>query len=150
MSLSEIILPQLILPQANCKSKNELIHLLVEKIYEAGIELPINQHSLIKTIHSREEIGGTLLPSGLSVPHARLKNYEGFVIAFGIPSRTILQNGIQLHMMTLMISSSTGGQHYLKSLAALTKISRDKDHFEKLCSAKSQDEFIEILSLASD
>ena len=145
MSLCEIILPQLILPQAACKSKNDLIHTLVEKIYEAGIELPINQHSLIKTIHIREDIGGTLLPSGLSIPHARLKDYEGFVIAFGIPTKAIPQNGMQLRMMTLMISSSTGGPHYLKSLAALTKISRDKVYFEKLCSVKSTEEFLEVL-----
>jgi len=146
MSLHNLLLPGLILPKVECDSKNQLISILADKIYDSDVSLPVSKSNLIKIIHAREEVGGTLLPSGLSVPHARLKDYNDFVIAIGIPARPVFSEGLQIRMMALMVSSNTGGPHYLKSLAELTKISRNKDEFFRLCSAESPEEILKILA----
>ena len=146
MSLHNLLVSSLILPKVECDSKNQLISLLADRIYDYGISLPVNKSSLVKIIHTREEVGGTLLPSGLSVPHARLKDYNDFVIAIGIPAKPVFSEGLQIRMMALMISSNTGGPHYLKSLAELTKISRNKDEFFRLCSAESPEEILRIIA----
>ena len=136
----------LILLKTACASRDELICKLVEQIYRTERNLPIPQKDMLDIIGKREYIGGTLLPSGLSVPHARLANFEGFILAVGTPNEALFHDGLQIHMMALMITSQSGAPWYLTSLAALTKISRDGEYFSRLCAAEEPDKFIHILS----
>ena len=145
MTLSELLKSDLIHLKIKCASKNELISELLKQIYDIGQEPPFSYEEVLKKIHMREEIGGTLLPSGLSVPHARLKDYEGFVLALGIPSEPIFQDEIQIRMMSLMITSQSGGPYYLPTLANLTKMSRDGEYFSWLCGSVSREIFLSRL-----
>ena len=88
---------------------------------------------------------GTLLPSGLSVPHARLKGYDGFLIAIATPAVQIFHEGIQVRMMALMLTSQSGAPYYIPTLAQLTKISKDEVFFSRLCEANKKEEFINII-----
>jgi len=145
MTLSGLVNTDLIIIKSKCTSKNELILELLEQIYKFGLEPPFPMNEVLKKISIREEIGGTLFPVGLSIPHARLQNYESFVIALGVPSEPILHNGIYLKLMALMISSQSGGLYYLPTLAELTKLSRDSEFFPRLCSAENSEEFVRII-----
>ena len=145
MTLVELLKPELILTNASCASKDDLINSIIKKIYSSGLELPIAQDKLLQIIMKREQIGGTLLPSGLSVPHARLKDYEGFIIALGTAKEPIFFDGIQLRLMALMISSQSGGEHYLPAVAVLTKISRDTEFLSNLGKAENTESFISLL-----
>ena len=145
MTLSELIKPDLVLPKIACASKDELITKLAEKVFEVNHDIPFSQDTVLHAIQMREQIGGTMLPSGLSVPHARLREYEGFILALGIPEQPIFHEGIQIRLMSLMISSQSGGNFYLPTLAALTKISRNGEHFTRLCAAENSEDFIRLL-----
>ena len=145
MTLVELIKPELILTNAPCASKDDLIKGIVEKIYSEGMEPPISKDVLLQAILKREQIGGTFLPSGLSVPHARLKDFESFILALGTTKETLFYEGTRLRLMALMISSQTGGLHYLPVMAALTKISRDSEFLSRLCGAENAGDFIGLL-----
>lgn len=145
MALRSLLNGNLILLNIKCSSKEELINKLLARVYEAGLEPPFPMDEVLKKISMREEIGGTLLPSGLSVPHARLGNYEDFVLAIGTPAEPIFQGGIQIHLMAMMISSQSGGPHYLPTLAELTKLSRDREYFLRLCSVAHNDDFVQMI-----
>jgi len=145
MTLAELLKPELILTNAICASKDGLIKGIVEKIYSSGMEPPISQDVLLQAILKREQIGGTFLPSGLSVPHARLKDFEGFIIALGTTKEPLFHEGTQLRLMALMISSQSGGPHYLPAIAALTKISRDSEFFSSLGGVENAEGFISLI-----
>jgi len=145
MNLSELLESSLILPKAACTSKDEFISKLLDKIYSTGYEPPLPARDVLRIIQMREEIGGTMLPSGLSVPHARLKEYDDFILAIGTPGVPIIHQGIQLRLMTLMISSQSGGPLYLPVLAALTKITRDREYLSLLCNADTPEQFIDLV-----
>jgi len=145
MALSELLDGNLVLLKNTSASKYELITELLGQIYKTGREPPFPFDEVHGKIFLREEIGGTLLPSGLSVPHARLVGYEGFVLAVGTTVEPLFHNGIQIRLMALMLSSQSGGQYYLSTLAALTKLSRDGEYFSRLCSSQCQDDFIKII-----
>ena len=145
MFLSKLLESSLVLPQAVCSSKDELIQKLMELIYKTGYEPPLPSHDVLKLIQIREEIGGTMLPSGLSVPHARLKEYDDFILAIATPKESLICQGIQLRLMSLMISSQSGGTIYLPVLGALTKISRDREYLSRLCGAENSEDFIDII-----
>jgi len=145
MTLLELIKPELILTNAPCASKDELISSIVKKIYSAGMEPPVTKDILLQAISKREQIGGTLLPSGLSVPHARLNDFEGFVMALGTTKEPLLCEGTQLRLMALMISSQSGGPYYLPAVAALTKISRNTEFLSLLSRAENTESFISLM-----
>jgi PTS system nitrogen regulatory IIA component len=137
--------PELIITRAVCVSKDELIVSLIERIYGSGAEVPIPQNDLSDAVLLREKIGGTILPSGLAVPHARLPAYEGFILTLGAPSKPIFHEGFQIRLMALMISSQSGGPYYLPAIAALTRISRDSDFLSRLCKAENPEDLICII-----
>jgi PTS system nitrogen regulatory IIA component len=145
MTLVELIKPELVLTNTLCTSKNDLINSIVEKIYSAGMGLPVSQDVLLQSIFMREQIGGTFLPSGLSVPHARLKDFEGFIMAFGTTKEPLFHEGTQLRLMAMMISSQSGGPYYLPAVAALTKISRDSEFLSLLSAAENAEGFIRLM-----
>jgi mannitol/fructose-specific phosphotransferase system IIA component (Ntr-type) len=87
-----------------------------------------------------------MLPSGRSVPHARLRDDAGFVLALGIPADPLFhEEGLQIRMMALMISNQSGTPWYLPALAALTKISRNGEFFPRLCGAENPEDFLRML-----
>jgi len=145
MTLSELLDSKLILLKTPCESKDELIATLVERIYAAGREVPLAQKDVLNIISMREKIGGTLLPSGLSIPHARLQNFEGFVLALATPAAPLFFESSQIRMMALMITSQSGAPWYLSVLAALTRISKNQEYFSRLCGADNPENFIRIL-----
>jgi PTS system nitrogen regulatory IIA component len=145
MTLSELIKPELILTKAACSSKDELIVKLIERIYDTGAEIPISQKDLLDVISLREKIGGTVLPSGLALPHARLANFDGFILTLGVPTEPLFNGEFQIHLMTLMISSQSGGLYYLPAVAALTKLSRDGDFLSRLRETETPESLIRII-----
>ena len=145
MTLSEMLREELVLPKIACTSKDELISKLVDRILETDKNLPFLKNEVMNIVNMREQIGGTLLPSGLSIPHARLRNFEGFVLALGTPQEALFHEGLQIHMMALMFTSQSGGAYYLPVLAALTKISKDREFFARLCEAGNSAGLIQLI-----
>ena len=145
MTLTELLKPELIFPKIECSSKNELISKVIYRIYDTGRELPLPQEELLKIIDIREHIGGTLLPSGLSIPHARIKGFEDFIFALATPLQPLFQGKQEIRLAAMMITSQSGGPWYLTTLAALTKISKDEKYFSHLCGAETPEDFISIL-----
>jgi len=145
MTLTELITPELVFLKITCASKDELIDKLVKSVYRTGREFPFSQEDLLETIYTREQIGGTLLPSGLSVPHARLKDFEDFAFALATPAEPLFHEGQRINLAAMMITSQSGGPWYLAVLAALTKISRDSEYLSRLCGAENPEDFICIL-----
>jgi len=145
MTLTELLKTELIFPKIACTTKDELIAELVERIYDTDRELPLSKEELLETIYAREKIGGTLLPSGLSIPHARLKDFDGFVFALATPAQPLFFEGQEIRLAALMITSQSGGPWYLAALAKLTKISRDMEYLARLDAAENKEDFISIL-----
>ena len=145
MTLSKLLNPELVKIKVESSSKDELISKLTESIFRTDHDIPISQEDLLQAIFKREQIGGTSLPSGLSVPHSRLGNYEGFIFALGTSKEPLFNEGVQIKVMALMLSSQSGGPYYLPTVAALTKLSRDGEYFSRLSEAENKDDFIRIL-----
>ena len=146
MTISELLDKKLVLAKIDCASGDELIRILVERIYEQNPSFPIPKNEVLTSIAIREQIGGTLLPSGLSIPHARLKDYEGFTIAIATPKKALFQDELPIRMMALMVTSQSGIPWYLSTLAAISKISRNGEYFSRLCDAPGTGAFFGILA----
>ena len=146
MNLSELIKPELILTKTSCASKDELITKLLDKVYDVHQDFSFPKNDVLGFLFNREHIGGTTLPSGLSVPHSRLGDFDGFIFALATPGAPIFHEGVQIRLMALMLSSLTGGPYYLPTVAALTKISMDGEYFQRLSGADNAGDFLSIIN----
>ena len=145
MTMSELLTPELVLPRVKCASKEELISGLMDCIYGSGRELLPDREEVLRAIQMRERIGGTLLPSGLAIPHARLGGFEGFIFALGTSMEPLFHDGIQIRLMALILSDQLGSSYYLPTVATLTKLSRDGEFISRLCEAENPETFLSIL-----
>jgi len=145
MRLSELLKPEMILIKPTCSSKDDLVSKLVDLIYDKNGGFTYPREDVLRAISLREKIGGTMLPSGLSIPHARLKDFDGFFVAMGIPAEPLPYEGHHVRLMAVMISSQSGGEYYLPTLAALTKLTREREFLTRLSNAENPEEIISII-----
>jgi PTS system nitrogen regulatory IIA component len=151
MKLSSLINPELVLLKRPCKTRDELLDELIRELYHGGQKVSIPENILRGAITDRENLGGTLLPTGLAIPHARLDGFDDFILAVGIPASPIqgtAQGEPPVRMMVLMLTSMSSSTQYLNTLASLAKISQGP-LFSTLCGAANQNAFIEILKDAN-
>jgi PTS system nitrogen regulatory IIA component len=148
MKLSSLIKPELVLIKKSCKNHDELCDELIAAIYKSQ-KLPLPIAVVKKGIAERELLGGTVHSTGIAVPHARLENFDDFIIAIGIletpleiaqPDRTV-----SIRMMMLLLTSHSSSLLYLNTLAAFAKISKETEYFTRLCNAANPSDFIDLL-----
>ncbi|GMO26414.1 MAG: hypothetical protein Ta2F_01970 [Termitinemataceae bacterium] len=138
----------MILLKLSCKTHDEILNRLIQELYSNGQKISLPEDTVRKAIMNRETLQGTLLPTGLSIPHARLEALEDPVIVIGVPESPITTRAdTPIRMMMLMLTPRTASSLYLNMLAALGKISKG-ELFPKMCCANDTGVFIKIIEEA--
>jgi PTS system nitrogen regulatory IIA component len=149
MKLSNLINPKLVLLKQPCRTHDELIDMLIKELYRGSQNMALPEDVVRKAVMSRETLQGTLLPTGLSMPHARLDGIADLTVVIGVPEEPIPTRGnTPINMMILMLSSHLAATKYLNTLAAFAKLSNN-EIFQKLCREGSPDNFIKIIDDAN-
>ncbi len=122
--------------QAN--SKEEAITDIVKRMKE---NQAINDESyLLEEIFNRESRGGTSLGNGVAIPHARLKSLDKIVIAMARLSTGInfcAEDRQPVKIIFILITPMDKLGEYLKVLAGLSKLMKDKKLLKSLFAADS-------------
>jgi CBS domain-containing protein len=148
MKLSSLLKPEFILLKQQCKTHNELLDTLIAELYRDGQKIELPEDIVRKGIMNRVTLQGILLPTGLSIPHAKFDDLHECVIVIGVPESPMPTRGdTPLRMMTLMLSPTTNSTQYLNVLAAFSKISKG-ELFPKLCEQADAASFIKTLDNA--
>jgi len=140
MLLASLLNHSFIHLSSEMSTKEEVIqHLLLhfQKSSPAAIDLA----AVRSAVEQRESLGGTVFPTGIAVPHARMEGFEDLLIGICVPRRPIQLEGIEVRMIVLILTSKVASPIYLTALAALLKMSQDALLFEKLVEARSVHEF---------
>jgi PTS system nitrogen regulatory IIA component len=127
--------------KSEMSTKEEVIqHLLLhfQKRSPAAIDLA----AVRAAVEQRESLGGTVFPTGIAVPHARLEGFDDLLIGICVPKQPIRLEGVAVRMIVLILTSKVASPIYLTALAALLKMSQDAPLFEKLLEARSAHEFV--------
>jgi PTS system nitrogen regulatory IIA component len=142
MKLSSVLLKNLVI-KGGWKTKEEMLNALFKALMKAD-KKKLPHADIKKAVEMREKIGGTLLPSGLAMPHARLDGFDDFVLAVAIPEAPVKTPDGTIRLMTMYLTSLTANTLYLNCMAAFTRLSRDEKIFSALCAASPQD-FIALI-----
>ena len=92
----------------------------------------------------REALGGTVLPPGIALPHARIEGIDDLIVGIWVPPEPIKTDDGEVKLLFFFLTSTAGSPLYLPVLSAVAKSCRDPLFFSKLCSS-SRDEFHNLL-----
>ena len=127
------------------KTQEEVFSALVDKLDKAG---KLKDKKLFyQAVLDREKIVSTGIGMGVAIPHAKLPDYDDFVIAIAI-----LQKGIDWHALdgspvrlVFMIGGPDDKQtEYLQILSGLTNAVKDEIRRKKMLTLNSSSAIIEL------
>jgi len=129
MKLSSLISADNIILNSKARTKGEVIdemYALLSKRYKLALK---DVADPFKAIAEREELGGTVFPSGIAIPHARLDNFDDLIISILVPENSIKCDNVDVRLFILILTSKTVSNTYLNTLATFMKMSRKKELF---------------------
>ena len=144
MKLSSLLKPDYIKVNKDIRTKEEAIKEILKTFVER-YDFPVSYDYLLNAIEEREKLGGTTFPTGIAIPHARLDNFDDILIGILVPQNPIKDENIDIKMVVLIFTSKTVSTVYLNALAALTKVSKNKESFSKIIAASSGEELVNII-----
>ncbi|MGP8154072.1 MAG: PTS sugar transporter subunit IIA [Smithella sp.] len=146
MQLGQIFKAEFINDNLLARNKDGALAELVNTIIQGGLKLDYS--SIIKILKQRENLGSTGIGEGVAIPHGKISELDGIVVAFGrsiggIPYDSL--DGKPVHLFFLLLAPENSSGQHLKILAKISKILKDVDFRRKLLEAKSQSDLYKII-----
>lgn len=136
MQLSSLLDPQFIKTKVRADGKGEVVDLLLDEMF-GHYQFQLSKEQVRSAIAAREALKGTVFPTGLAVPHARIELFNDILIAVAALERPIVEDGVEIRLVVLILTSRTTSNLYLNCLAAFARISKDAALMDALCAADS-------------
>lgn len=123
INISKYICPELIITDLKAKTKEDAVRLLVRRLYEVKSDIiSVSEQETANEILRREELHTTGLGQQVAFPHARIESWGELQIVIGITREPIdfhSLDGLPVHFICLMISSSKDPYIILQSMASI-------------------------------
>lgn len=117
------------------------------RVFE-GSGLCDNINSLVSALKERESIMSTGIGGGIAIPHAKMAGVSEMAFAIGISPNGIdfdSMDGNRVNLIILVIAGEKQHKDYLRLLSNIMAILKKDPVKEKIISASSSEEIIEIL-----
>ena len=128
------------------KNKNAIIKELYSNLKKTG--LIKDEEQGINDIFTREEMGSTGIGKRVALPHAKTKAVDELIITFGISRNGVTYNSLDdenVNIFFMFLCPENKTQEYLKILARISRLIKEKRFVENLMKAVSSEEIIEII-----
>ncbi len=149
MKLANLVDPRLVMFKADVGSVDAAVQVACKAI-SALYKHEVAYDDVLAKVREREALGGTAFPTGIAIPHARLDNFEDFIIAPVIPKTPIPQDGesAPIRIVWVILISKIESGMYLNTLAKLVQSSKDAGFTDQLVKADSGLSFVQLLEKA--
>jgi PTS system nitrogen regulatory IIA component len=124
---------------------------MAERMAERGVVTDADV--LYRRLIEREKLGSTALGSGVAVPHCKIDDLAGVVIAIGLcrkGSEFAAEDDEPVYLLFLVISPSGAPAAHLQSLAAISKWVKADDHVARILELEEPQEIFDMLSEKPD
>ena len=152
MKLSSYLNSKHIFINLEAKSIEEVINKVVERVSLVNPKISENKKNVIDTIIKREMEIPTAIGSGIAIPHARLENFDDFIIAIATlkePFEAQVGGSNKTDMIKLVVvimSDVLKNKNILKTMGAISKLSlQNPEMLEKIKEAKHGNTIIELI-----
>jgi PTS system nitrogen regulatory IIA component len=127
MPLTEILVPEAVLPQLKVSSKKQLLRELAD---QAGLVFKLDAPLIFEALLQRERLGSTGIGKGIAIPHGKFEalDHEPVDLVF------------------LLLAPENAGADHLKALAKIARILRDPSTVQALRHSRDQDALYALLT----
>ncbi len=131
MRLTNLLNRDFLLTKRDIKTKKEGVDQLFSAFVKNYKFLGETQ-KIEEEIKKREELGGTYLGNGLFLPHARIDDLDDILIGILTPQEPFTDEGVEVKIIVLILTSKNLPDVYLNILATLAKLVGDDALFTKV------------------
>lgn len=132
MDLSDLIVPDAILPALKANSKKQVLQIMSEK---AASLTGLDERDIFNTIIEREKLGSTGVGNGIAIPHGKLKNIDKITGVFARLETPVDFESLDdqpVDLVFLLIAPENAGADHLKALSRIARVLRSSDMVAKL------------------
>jgi PTS system nitrogen regulatory IIA component len=119
----------------------------------AAQRLGITPAEIFATVTEREQLGSTGFGQGVAIPHGKVEGLSHIYCLFARLSEPIDYKAIDgrpVDLVFLLLSPPDAGAEHLKSLAAISRVTRHLPTLEKMRGARSRDALAAVLMGADE
>lgn len=131
----------------NAKDKNDIINKMTKLMLKTGRITDLNAYT--ELVLKREEEGSTGVGEGIAIPHGKGDCVtEPGLVAMVVPNGVEYDalDGKQVNLLFMIAAPNTSDNVHLDVLSRLSTMLMDADFKNKLISAKSKEEFLNIIN----
>ena len=147
MNLGNLLTVDQIIPEMKSTERWSAIVELVALLVSLGQIKPEDQEVVLAALRQREETMSTGIGFGIAIPHASSDRVQRVVAAFGRSSTGIEFDSLDnapVRFIVLFVVPKDHFQTHLRTLAAIAKFLNDRAVRERLGTAGSAEEILEI------
>jgi PTS system nitrogen regulatory IIA component len=148
MKLASILEPRFIKVKSRVESKDEAVHLILDNFLE-HYDFKTSKETILEAVIEREKLGGSVMPSGLTILRARIPDFDDLLVGICVPKVPIPRDDSELKMLVLVLISRTASKLFVNVMSALTELPKDPGLFAELIGAKDANHFIRVLDKAN-
>lgn len=153
MKFSSYLNPKYIFTDLKATTKEDIIVEISERVAKENSYFKSRKSEIIESIIKRENEISTCMGEGIFIPHARLRDFEDFIIAVAI-----LKDGIEgeiaatnekdtIKIVFLIVSDVLKNKNILKSMSVISRIAlKHPEILEELKAEKNIKRIIELLN----
>lgn len=146
MQLGDLMTPESILPLLRGADKRQLLQDLAR---HAARRVGLDEKTIFEGLAARERVDTTGIGGGTAVPHARLPGLTRIYVFFARLARPIpfdAVDDVPVDLVFLLLAPDDAGTDYLKTLARLTRLMRDRATCAKLRGTDDTDALYALLA----
>ncbi len=150
MVLSDILVPEAVLPCIRTASKKRLLQELsvnIASVYN------LDQLAILSALQERESLGPTGMGHGVAIPHARINSIESILGLFARLSKPVdfgAMDSQSVDLIFVLIAPYESGASHLKALAKVSRLLRSRSTCEKLRSTEDKSALFSILTTETE
>jgi PTS system nitrogen regulatory IIA component len=146
MSITDILTPDMVLPDLSADSKSAVLRELAAKL--------CTRHSTMKPerlaaiLNERERLGSTAIGDGIAIPHGKIDGIGAIVGVFGRSLRGVdfdSLDGKPTHLFFLLVAPEEAASLHLKALARVSRLLKNATFREQLMSAPDSAEIYRLI-----
>src|SRR5579875_661931 len=146
MKITEILTPEMVIPELRGASKAEVLTELAQRLCSKHPEIVYER--LITVLNERERLGSTAIGDGIAIPHGKLRGIDRILGAFGRSTAGIdfdSLDGNPTHLFFLLIAPEDSASLHIKALARVSRLFKDGAFRQRLLDAPDAAELYQLL-----
>ncbi len=146
MKITDILSPEVVIPELKGRTKPEVLRELAECLASKYQEIAVDD--LTAVLAERERLGSTAIGDGIAIPHGKLKGITRILGAFGRHPKGVefeSLDGNPTYLFFVLVAPEDSTNLHLKALARVSRLLRDAAFRERLVNASDAAEIFRLI-----